>query len=1472
MLLAIVTIAFILPAGVVAGSAAAAPSHLWDGCASGDSDLPLGQQCSLPRGLATASDTGYVFVGDHQDRRIVELNPWGDFVKAWGWDVVANGPGDDTTLPEDQFEVCVPANGDVCKNGIEGTDGVGQFGIPSGVALDAAGNVYVFDALALRVQKFSPQGEFLLMFGGGVNQGGGSPESPGNICTVEHLENGDTCGAGTSGSANGQFGDVPRVSTLIAITLGSKVYVGDIGRVQRFDTNGAYQGQVTTGGTAQNVAVDTSGNLYLSFVSGPDVVKVAPVDGPVGPNLAKYKATNPRGLAIAPNNEVYVFDAAGSQIKRYASGPTSAEGANPVESFGEGFSSESVGLATNAVTNAGGIDVYFANASPGFVRAYGPPPDKWPPPAVPPQIKAQYADAVSTDGADVGALIDPRFHADTSYFVEYGTADCDTGGCPNRVPLADAPLGAGITGFDVTVSAFIGGLEPGTTYFYRFVAQSGGGGPVRGTGGTEALDGPSASFTTFPVATAPASCPNDALRTGVSAALPDCRAYEMVSPLDKNGGDIQAAARPIGTVGRYTSYKQAALDGNRITYSAATSFGDAPSGPFASQYLSSRGEGGWSTHGISPPRGTAVFEGKGTPVPLVSWDAENPFEAFTEDLCHAWLRDTNLAPLTADALRGYVNLYRRTNCGVEGYEALSKDMIGAPGAPSPFEPASEYLNDDDEGLIPATGPGLRLQGYSADLRHQVFVSGAALLPEEVGFNAKCSTTTTATTVSYRWLRNGAPIEGATAATYTFTPADAGAAIQCQVFAINANAGSTRVANPARIVAPVPTTMPPLTPETIPAPTSSATLSVGGPGGQILTCDSKAEQWSGSPSFSYAWYRNGVAILGAEGPTYTVSAGDLITRAAFQCAVSGTNAGGTVTAASANRLTSPPPAGPAAPNVNASMGGRTPRLYDQHDGELKLVSIMPNGAADTENSVAGTLGTSLENRQSSLGQAISDDGSRIFWTSKSGPIAAGPGKLYVRVNPGQPESISKDSEGNCLPEPGKACTLRVSEVVSGKEARFWTATPDGSVALFTICGGVGPPGFCPTAPPGECLYRFDVDAALVGAGEPASKIACRVLGVLGAADDLSRIYFVSREALAAGTTEGETNLYLLEGGAVRLVARLSGADAAPGLISPVHPSPVFRTSRATPDGGQIAFQALGSLTDYDNVDPADGKRYTEVYRYDAETDELVCVSCNPTGARPSGPPIPQPYDALGGSLEGKVGVVDFADLFGAAALLPTWEREQYASRVFSDDGKRIYFHSYEALVARDTNGVRDVYQWEAPGTGSCRVDGPGYVGQNGGCLELISTDTSPQASEFVDASTTGDDVFISTTSNIHPDDEGPIDIYDARVGGGFPAPLEPPECLGNACQSIPPAPNDPTPAGAVFSGPESTVRTINCGALARRAARLSRRAKNLRQSTAWMPSVQRSKQLHRRAAQLGERAARLSKKAKRCKRQGRKGSK
>src|SRR4051794_32283339 len=69
------------------------------------------------------------------------------------------------------------------------------------------------------------------------------------------------------------------------------------------------------------------------------------------------------------------------------------------------------------------------------------------------------------------------------------------------------------------------------------------------------------------------SCANSKFRVGPGAGLPDCRAYEMVSPLDKNGGDVDRD---------FTNYSQqtfgAGEQGDRVAYTTRTRFGQGTNG------------------------------------------------------------------------------------------------------------------------------------------------------------------------------------------------------------------------------------------------------------------------------------------------------------------------------------------------------------------------------------------------------------------------------------------------------------------------------------------------------------------------------------------------------------------------------------------------------------------------------------------------------------------------------------------------------------------------------------------------------------------------------------------------------------------------------------------------------------------------------------------------------------------------------
>jgi hypothetical protein len=447
------------------------------------------------------------------------------------------------------------------------------------------------------------------------------------------------------------------------------------------------------------------------------------------------------------------------------------------------------------------------------------------------------------------------------------------------------------------------------------------------------------------------------------------------------------------------------------------------------------------------------------------------------------------------------------------------------------------------------------------------------------------------------------------------------------------------------------------------------------------------------------------------------------------------------------------------------GGGASQLYEASEGDLKAVCIFPEGTApkvevELPNCWAGSppkfYGPEFGARTASVHNAISEDGSRIYWSA--GPeskIELNPGRIYLRLN--------------------ATATVPVSETETTKAARFWGASADGSKALFEV----EDPSTPPTAK-NRNLYLYDL------ATEASSLIAGKVLGVAAQSEDLSRVYYVSEEAIEGEGQPGEPNLYLYTDSTSRFIATLAHTDVPAENISDTSPRPIYHVARATPDGSRLAFISTNALTGFDNIDAASGEADSEVFTYDATSGGLSCVSCSPAGVRPAGRDFEaQPHGVF---------------LWSAAAI-PYGETTLYQPRALSDNGARLFFTSYTDLLPADTNGTADVYEWERAGAGSCSGESdPAYHQANDGCLYLISNGTSPSDSELVDSSPEGRDVFFSTNASLLPQDPGLVDIYDAREGGGLPPPPSPPAaCEGEACQGPYSPPEDPTPASAAFKG-------------------------------------------------------------------------
>ncbi len=126
-----------------------------------------------------------------------------------------------------------------------------------------------------------------------------------------------------------------------------------------------------------------------------------------------------------------------------------------------------------------------------------------------PSITASASANVTASTADLIAKINPNGDA-TTYHFEYGTSPS----YDHVIPIPDESIGNGET--PVEVSQHIENLDIGATYHFRVVAEN-------QWGEVASSDQTFAFFT--------ANCPNAHVRQQSGAAyLPDCRAYELVSP------------------------------------------------------------------------------------------------------------------------------------------------------------------------------------------------------------------------------------------------------------------------------------------------------------------------------------------------------------------------------------------------------------------------------------------------------------------------------------------------------------------------------------------------------------------------------------------------------------------------------------------------------------------------------------------------------------------------------------------------------------------------------------------------------------------------------------------------------------------------------------------------------------------------------------------------------------------------------
>jgi len=501
------------------------------------------------------------------------------------------------------------------------------------------------------------------------------------------------------------------------------------------------------------------------------------------------------------------------------------------------------------------------------------------------------------------------------------------------------------------------------------------------------------------------------------------------------------------------------------------------------------------------------------------------------------------------------------------------------------------------------------------------------------------------------------------------------------------------------------------------------------------------------------------------------------------------------------------------------------------------------------------------------RTMSADGRAVFFTAEKCESGTGANagrevpvkEVFARVENGEPGAhtvaISQPKALSALAIDAacstEQCQLDISEPVNWRDGGFVAASADGSKVFFLSTQRLTDqasqdPSVSDTASscaqtegPGGCnLYMYDSEGSAgrfltdVSAGDTSGD-GPRVQGVMAVSNDGSHVYFVAKGVLTGMANErgqtasdGSENLYVFEqdaqhpSGHIAFIASLPPSDEQQSLLSGTEWRNGPEVANVTPDGRFLVFTSRAALTA--GMPPGEGP--SQVFRYDAQTGELVRISIGERGFNDNG--------------NGGV---------GNASIV--WSRHGSATRAgmartnltMSNDGAYVFFMSPIALTPGALNDVQiatsergeaeyaqNVYEYH-DGHVSLISDGRDVTttGINEYCglysnVCLIGTDAS------------GSNVFFSTADQLVPSDtDTQVDYYDARIcTSADPCIHEPavplPPCLGEACHGTPAG--TPSLLGAptaTFNGQGNLTSQSSGGATPRSLTRTQKLARALK---------------------------------------------
>ncbi len=182
-----------------------------------------------------------------------------------------------------------------------GTGTAASFNSPYGVALDATGNLYVADALNYKIRKITPAGVVTTLAGSGI--------------------------AGTT-DATGILASFARPEAL-TVDVSGNVYVADvnINKIRKITPAGVVTTLATGFQYPASAAVDGSGNVYVADANERKIKKVTPAGavstyagsggfGSIDGSALVATFDSPYGVAVDAQGNVYVADLGNQRIRK----------------------------------------------------------------------------------------------------------------------------------------------------------------------------------------------------------------------------------------------------------------------------------------------------------------------------------------------------------------------------------------------------------------------------------------------------------------------------------------------------------------------------------------------------------------------------------------------------------------------------------------------------------------------------------------------------------------------------------------------------------------------------------------------------------------------------------------------------------------------------------------------------------------------------------------------------------------------------------------------------------------------------------------------------------------------------------------------------------------------------------------------------------------------------------------------------